>query len=153
MRRSFLFFLPLLFAALITGCEYFEFPGDPGNNPPPGNMIKLNQEFDLPFGQVAVMDEGNVKFHFSSVAEDSRCPKNVQCVWEGNAMIIVDGYATDGQSGSLMLNTNKGDAARFPGKGNFMGYEVELISLMPYPEEADPISQSQYVARLIVRKK
>lgn len=141
-----------MFVALLSGCEFF-FRDHDTTTQPTEDIIKLNEEFTVKFGQVVVMDAGKIKFHFSSVAEDSRCPKSVNCVWEGNAMIIVDGYATDGQSGSVMLNTHKGDATRFPSKGNFAGYEVELISLSPYPEDTEPIKQADYVARLIVRKK
>jgi hypothetical protein len=151
MKKLSLFILPLMFAAMLTGCEYF-FPDTGSDDQPIENTIKLNEEFDLKYGQVVMLDEGNVKFHFSSVAEDSRCPERVHCVWEGNAMIIVDGYATDGQSGSLMLNTFKGNASRYPNKGTFAGYEVELISLKPYPVSEKQIPHSDYVARLIVRK-
>ncbi len=141
-----------MFVALLSSCDFL-FPNNDTTTQPTEDSIKLNEEFDMKYGQVVVMDAGKIKFHFSSVAEDSRCPKSVQCVWEGNAMIIVDGYATDGQSGSVMLNTHKGDETRFPAKGNFAGYEVELIALTPYPEKAEPINQADYVARLIVRKK
>jgi len=45
--------------------------------------------FALPIGQTASVAGTDTRLTFSEVREDSRCPTDVTCVWEGDAKIMV----------------------------------------------------------------
>ena len=45
----------------------------------------LGQEFSLRIGRKVTLRDTELKIRFVSVIEDSRCPKGVNCVWQGNA--------------------------------------------------------------------
>ena len=44
---------------------------------------------ELELGQSTYIDDADFVLEFTKVLEDSRCPINVQCVWAGNARIVV----------------------------------------------------------------
>ena len=83
-----------------------------------------------------------------SVLGDSRCPSNVQCVWEGNAevrfLFTVDSIQTD-----FALNTNGG--MQFNSDTIIDGYSISLLDLSPYPEDPGEILQVEYYSKVIVK--
>src|SRR6185369_440519 len=66
----------------------------------------LGQEFNLKIGQKARIKGEGLAISFGSVAEDSRCPEGVDCIWAGNGKIIVKLSKPNGDSTSIELNTN-----------------------------------------------
>jgi hypothetical protein len=110
-------------------------------------VMKLDQEFTLKVGQSARSEDAGLKFTFASVKEESRCPKGVTCVWSGNAKILIDISKDDGGSTTFELNTNIK-----PKSGRYVGYELSLEKLEPYPKGDEQLKPSQYEATLILRK-
>ena len=51
--------------------------------------INLNEEFYPSPGQKAVINSSGLEITFNRVLEDSRCPKGVECVWEGNGRVEI----------------------------------------------------------------
>jgi len=102
--------------------------------------------FSLPVGKTAGIAGSTTRLTFRQVSEDSRCPTNVVCVWEGDAKIellpVRDG--TLGQSVILSLHT--------PNEAQVGDLVVRFVGLAPYPATPDPSSARQYVAELVVRK-
>ncbi len=45
----------------------------------------LGQEFTLPVGQKAVLEDGQLTIKFVEVIDDGRCPMGVECPWIGEA--------------------------------------------------------------------
>jgi hypothetical protein len=56
---------------------------------PGKRVIVLEQEFKLKVGESAKALREGLKVEFDSVAEDSRCPRGVTCIWAGNAKILL----------------------------------------------------------------
>ena len=79
------------------------------------------------------------EFLFERVIEDSRCPKDVTCVWEGNAKIVV---RVDGKPAEL--NTS----SRFATTQTVDGVTISLQSLEPARVADAPTTN--YVARITV---
>lgn len=133
---SFLFssLLSLLLAAALqqSSCE-----GD----------VPLDKEFKLRFGRTASVGPG-LKVEFNSLVEDSRCPKGVNCVWEGNAKVGLKVSGAGKEAASLELNTNVE-----PRKGSLHGYEISLVRLEPYPKADARADKKEYVATLSVSRK
>lgn len=103
--------------------------------------------FSLPVGKTAAVNGSSARLTFRTVREDSRCPANVQCVWQGDAKIEVtlsrDGAAGETAILSLMSPHNE---ARI---GDFF---VRFVGLAPYPATPGPADPRQYVAELVIRK-
>jgi hypothetical protein len=110
--------------------------------------VALDQEFDIKVGEQVLIENERLRVSFSRVAEDSRCPEGVQCVWAGNARILLKLTKARRRSGSVHLNTGVD-----PKLASYRGYEVKLVKLEPYPKEGGRIRKRQYVATLIVSRR
>jgi hypothetical protein len=53
--------------------------------PSKDKLIVLKKEFTLKVGETGKAPREQLQVDFISVADDSRCPKGVTCVWAGNA--------------------------------------------------------------------
>lgn len=111
-------------------------------------QVAAGREFQLRAGQSASLKGAGVKVRFASVAEDSRCPLNVQCVWAGNAKVAVVLQRGGGRPTTVELNTNLE-----PKAVSWMNYEISLTKLSPHPQSDAKINPKQYTATLVVRRK
>lgn len=92
------------------------------------------------------MQVGTVAVKFLEIVEDSRCPKNVSCVWAGQIVFLVEIF----ENGKLLeqkqitLNPKIPFAERV---GNlFASTELSIsgFSVMPYPEYKNTINPEAY---------
>lgn len=81
----------------------------------------------IPVGGTARTQGGKVRVTFEQRLQDSRCPANVVCVWQGDASVRVT-IATD----SVRL-TGELHTAVEPKVQVVDGYQVTLAGLLPYP--------------------
>ena len=110
---------------------------------------RLGEEISLSIGESAVISSEGLTAAFRSVPEDSRCARDVQCVWAGQVRCAVD-VTVDGETTSLdLIQPGLTDA---PGSREHGGY-LFTFSVEPYPEEAGAeIATGDYVLRLTVSK-
>lgn len=111
--------------------------------------VRLGQEFKLRVGQRAEVEGERLRVRVASVANDSRCPEGVTCVWAGNAEVLVEAEA-GGSRAVLGLNTHGG--ADYPKEGRHRQYGVGLVALDPRPGRGGEIKEADYVATLVIRK-
>jgi hypothetical protein len=78
------------------------------------------------------------------VAEDSRCPADVECAQAGNAAAA---FAVESEAGSATLTLHTG---REPRRAAAMGRALNLIELRPRPAQGAPPDSIAYVATLVV---
>lgn len=109
--------------------------------------VKLGEEFKLGIGKTAALEGEGVEIEFVSVVEDSRCPRGVDCIWEGNAKVRLRLKSARRPPAEIELNTNVE-----PQRAATHGYEIRLTSLSPYPQGSAAIDKKSYVASLEVRK-
>ncbi len=143
MTRAWLAIAALVLVLL--GCQSHAAQADPIE-------AGLDQQFVLHGGQEVTIRDTDLRLRFSNVLEDSRCPKQVECFWTGQARIAI--VAEQGQAAPTTLEFNTNPA---PGQGRMTnevgGYTVELRSLDPYPQTPeDAPGLSDYSAALSVRK-
>ena len=113
-----------------------------------GKEAALDQEFEIKVGKsVSIKNEG-LKVSFTRVAEDSRCPEGVTCVWAGNGKIVLTLSKARRRAATMRLNTTLD-----PKQDDYRGYEVKLVSLNPHPKKNVPLRKKDYVATLIVSRK
>lgn len=100
------------------------------------------------------MDLGGLEVAFAEVAEDSRCPPMVTCVWPGRATIRLllrrDGERAEALPSLWGLSTDGTPAEA-------LGYRFSLRALRPYPsagkarppvEERPPVEATLLVESL-----
>lgn len=108
--------------------------------------VGADAPFTLAMGDRARVESPDVTIEFQSVESDSRCPRDVTCVWAGDAVAVVAVVAGD-QREALRLHTNLE-----PRKAEALGVELELDDLSPYPVSTGKIAAADYRARLICRR-
>jgi len=121
----------------LAGCD--------GNQMP--ITVGLGEVFTIGVGQSAQIASEDMEVTFIEVIGDSRCPQNVNCVWEGVASSHVK-ITHEGVDYSIVLNQ--------PGLTEqasevFINYTV-TYSLNPYPREGEEIPPKDYLLTLNVTK-
>jgi hypothetical protein len=91
-----------------------------------------------------------------SVSNDSRCPSEAVCVWQGNAEVKVKLTQGASPSASVQLNTaamiDTSKTAQYPSQANYLSYTIRLTELQPRPKAGATLPQQSYVAKFIVSK-
>ncbi|MBU2100602.1 hypothetical protein KKG83_02235 [Candidatus Micrarchaeota archaeon] len=105
----------------------------------------LDDLFKLKKGQTAVIGEKDIEITFLDVLEDSRCPEDVVCVWEGQVKVELSVSEKENEPESFIL-TKKRDFDEL-GVKHFGGFTVELVKVVPYPNTT--IEKGDYIITLI----
>jgi len=109
----------------------------------------LGDEFALGIGESIVITDEDLSIKFIEVSEDSRCPRDVICVWEGRVIVVVE-VLKDGST--KQLNLSQPGLNDDPSMKIYGGYEL-TYEVEPYPEKAEvEIKADEYRLRLIVNK-
>ncbi|WP_316505405.1 hypothetical protein [Nitrosopumilus sp.] len=117
--------------------------------PDPYYLIEWNYPFSLHLNQTAHIPSYDIQITFSKILEDSRCPSDVQCVWEGNVQIQLDILKEERKLKSIDLSLGADDNTRIYLLDKFY---LELIQVEPYPtsSSSDEILPSDYSAVFVV---
>ncbi|MDA0815776.1 MAG: hypothetical protein O2924_04305 [Chloroflexi bacterium] len=78
---------------------------------------------------------------FAGIVEDSRCPTDVSCIWQGRAVVEVE---VAGES--VLVTFIGGDSVSEPAAG----YLVAVDDVQPYPRASQPTEQDDYVVTVTV---
>jgi len=113
------------------------------------SSFNLNDTFELAIDKSAINNDNQLTISIDSVLSDSRCPSDVVCVWEGNAEVRFL-FNNDGEKMKFILNSHGGD--NYPSDTIISGYYIKLVELHPYPVSTSKISNSEYVADLLIKK-
>jgi len=100
-------------------------------------------EVTLQQGEDLLVPGTVLRVSLAAVAEDSRCPSDVVCVWEGNAKVELGIAAGSGPTSTLLLNT-----ALEPRVAEWNGIRVTLVDVTPYPVSTQAILAGDYLVRL-----
>lgn len=115
--------------------------------PPASSDVPLRQEFKLKIGQKARVKGENLSVKFTSVVEDSRCPKGEQCIRQGSAKIRLE--VTRGEDKPVTLELYTAPGAQ---EATLQEYTLTLIALNPYPMTSKQPDAADYQAMLVVDK-
>ncbi|MFY0651504.1 MAG: hypothetical protein JXQ96_05700 [Cyclobacteriaceae bacterium] len=107
-------------------------------------MVDLDTDFNIAFGEEAIIRNESVRIKFTEVNEDSRCPENVNCVWEGRLQITLN---INGENMQLSIG-----GSSEPSK-TLNGYKYSLVRVVaPTPNSNVTPDNSEYVVSLLVEK-
>ncbi len=104
---------------------------------------RAGESVTLAVGETARFDGGQFTVTFRRVSQDSRCPSDVVCVWEGDGAVqlwLKRGW----RSAAATLHTRDE-----PKSAELDGYSVVLVELQPYPTSS-PIDPAAYAVTLRV---
>jgi hypothetical protein len=104
--------------------------------------------YPVKLGETLHMVDG-FSIEFTTVVSESRCPRNLTCVWAGDAVIQLTARS-GGKSSVLELHTaGNGNVARYE------GWSIRLDELEPWPVtggQTFAITSGEYTARLFVER-
>ena len=146
MRKIFVLVTVILSAGLLYSCEDLLLSNDGQSSPKVVQTdFEIGQPFELSFGETAINVDESIFIEFSEV-NDSRCPTDVVCIWEGNGMVKLLISIKDKEAETL-LNTHP----NLKNSETLNGITISLSKLSPYPETAEKaIPKKEYKAILIV---
>lgn len=91
----------------------------------------------LKYGEETVVNE-NIKIKFNGVNEDSRCPMDAICIWQGNAAAEIE-ITTPDEKITEVLNSTV-----LPQSVWVSGITIELKQVNPYPSTLTKIEPKDY---------
>jgi len=126
-----------------------------GNTAPGGQTeqfqivrAEFQKEFTIRVGQTAELASPRAHVSFLAVTADSRCPVDVQCVWEGDAALVLDLRVPGETAARDTLHTSP----RGEGQSRSITLgkvRITLRSLVPQPKSGRSIRAEDYVATLM----
>ena len=103
--------------------------------------IKSDEPFMIKLHQTLSIDNLDVTFWG---IDDSRCPSDVTCIWEGRASVTLYIY-NQTQYRTIILTTGENTTSYVD------SYEINLIDISPYPVSTKDISKD-YIATISISK-
>ncbi len=112
--------------------------------------INLDETFVLSYGETKTLDgQDQFSVSFTELLEDSRCPANAICVWQGQARVqleISENFEVikpELVNGAVLNNQSS--------KVNIGHYTIELLKVIPFPEKNNVQSRkSDYSVQLVI---
>ena len=101
---------------------------------------------EIPLGETRLLDEERLAITFVRVLEESRCPRGVQCVTAGNALVGLIVQERGEATRAVRLNTHEQ-----PRGVSHEGYVVSVADLLPWPTAAGVEPESPVVRLHVVR--
>ena len=109
---------------------------------------KLDEEFIISTDDIARIESEKLKITFVEVIEDSRCPSDATCVWQGRVSVKLE-IDYDGELYDMVLIQY----------GLYDGYDTETyqeytftFKVEPYPESNKGIRNKDYELLMTVSK-
>jgi hypothetical protein len=104
-------------------------------------------ELTLSMGQEVSVEGTPLRLVFTRVVEDSRCPVDVVCVWEGNAVVEVGIAVGTGPTFPLQLNSSLE-----PRTATWQGLRLTYQELLPMPRTDVATDPGDYTLRLLLER-
>lgn len=142
-----LLFATLVAAAMLTACSSDS--GSQTAEPSEKTAAQPDQQtVALKIGESIPVEAIGATIAFDTVLEDSRCPQDVECFWEGNAKVGLS-LISDELREDFELNTSDhGGAVSFVRNG----YAIAIENLNPKPKSTETIDPALYELMLKIQK-
>ena len=90
---------------------------------------------------------GKVSVVFKEVISDSRCPKQVTCIWAGEAKVLLEIYENGKFLENRIISSAGGNSMQQFSAAGIL-YNISGIQLLPYPEVHSKKIKPEYTLRL-----
>ena len=109
----------------------------------------LGKEVSLKINRALVVESENLEIKFLGVTSDSRCPKEVVCIWAGQVIVMVNVWKAGENLGEFeLIDTNGGGVS----PTQVDNYEIFLLKVKPYREVNKIINTKDYIITIKVDK-
>ena len=112
-----------------------------------GQDVRLAERFDLGVDQTATIAEESLQVRFDDIVSDSRCPRGVQCFWQGVAVVRLSIEKPPDARTALTFRFNS-----TPPPATYGRYSISVVDVKPYPEENRRHRREEYVVTVIVTR-
>ena len=117
---------------------------------PTAGAAELDTALPLRVGETAAV--GPVALTLRAIENDSRCPTQVSCVWEGAAEALIQVTAAGQGPETTTLTLYGQNRETEESSVQVAGYIVRFTALEPYPAQPQPIPQGDYIATFVVEE-
>ncbi|GAA5085113.1 hypothetical protein GCM10023210_05630 [Chryseobacterium ginsengisoli] len=93
------------------------------------NIIYFNE------GEKKFLKEYQMNVAFKWISEDSRCPKEVNCIWAGVAVAEMELMGTTTRPMTIKLASLDNKGRNYNKSVDFNGYTITLVDVNPYPTQ------------------
>ena len=111
------------------------------------NSFSLSQPFPIKILETAKMADGDLQLTLTGMPEDSRCPEDANCIWEGQVRIFVTA-ATSTNKENLEFKIEKSKMGKV--KKSFENYTIIVDKVMPLTQSGVKIPKEDYVVTMVV---
>ena len=108
--------------------------------------FNLGDTLSLHYKVAYYNQETEITIKFDSLLNDSRCPVDLRCFWEGDAEVKLH-FKKGSDRADFTLHTA---AAYFNSDTLLYGNIIKLIDLQPYPHSEIFYDQRDYIVKLVV---
>lgn len=101
-----------------------------------------NNTITIGINKTAKIPNSKINLEFKNIVEDSRCPVDVTCVWEGIAIVDVN-INSGKETEDFQVATRDFQPKNATKSFSFSGYKFTLTDLKPYPggkEESESVT-------------
>lgn len=95
---------------------------------------------------------GNKSLKFKEVVADSRCPKDVTCIWAGEAKVLIE-VLENGKSVEEKVVTIGATSIPLKFNAEDILYSLSFMQLLPYPTSTNKNPGQDYTLNLQVKEK
>jgi hypothetical protein len=136
---------------LIIGLSVLCMTSCGGSTPTAPRNVGLDEDFQLAPSQIAVVGDTGLTLAFERVRSDSRCAVDVQCVWEGDAVVAVTAAQPSRDPAVLELHTTSSGGGG-PREARYGEFLITLTGVSPQPRSRESIAPDDYRATLRVSR-
>lgn len=151
MKTCRVYFYLVLLCAMTVQCKPRQKKAD-YTDLSPAKQELLPKQLTLKEGENTFLKESGFNISFRQITEDSSCPKDVQCIWEGVATAEIEVMGIYTRPQKFYLSTISDPRKKLQKKAKFSGYEIELISIFPNKKSANSPHPINYRLTLNVSK-
>jgi len=113
------------------------------------SIINFSAEMDL--GEVFSFE--NKSIQFKKVITDSRCPKDVTCIWAGEAKVLIAVMENGREVEEKIITLAVKKDFQLSFLNSEVIYSINALNLYPYPTSTHKIKESEYCLIIQLNKK
>ena len=107
------------------------------------NYIQVNK------CQTYTIDNQNITLCLDSITQDSRCPIDVVCIWQG---LAVARFNLKAQNKDHLITLATMKFAPYSRDTTIAGFKIEFIGLTPQTDTRKPFNYRDYIAEVKISK-
>ena len=112
--------------------------------------FNINGPFYLKMNETSKLKGGDLLLKFTSIPEDSRCPEDANCIWEGQVRIFIEAATTSNKK-TLEYKIEKSKIGRI--SKDFQNYTILVEDVQPLTQSGSRIPPEDYILRMRVSPK